>query len=52
MIYSFKDIIVSPSLASDRVLSPLVPSVFEESLGCVYLRQWLLVDVRVSPPLL
>lgn len=45
MTYSCTEIIPSSSLASERVLSPVVPLLFEEGLGHVFLRDQLLIHV-------
>lgn len=50
MTYSYAKIIVSSHLASNRVLSPVVPLLFEESLGHVFLRDQLLIYVPCLAP--
>lgn len=48
MTYSCTEITVSSPLASDRVLSPVVP-LFEESLGHVFLRDQLIYVSCLAP---
>lgn len=45
MTYTVTEIRVSPPLARDKVLGPVMPSLFEESH--VFLRYWVLMDVPV-----
>lgn len=45
MTYTCTEIILSSPLASDRVFSPVVPLLFEESLDHVFLRDQLLIHV-------